>query len=328
MAFNITTFQSKNKLGFLKSSNFIIQIMRPPWAQNDPGFKEIDLVYLAHAVTLPGVQVLTNESRIYGQGPMVKMPYDIGTTDTTINFYVDGAGKTLHYFYEWLKNIVNLSHTQNEVRTGALSNQVSYRKDYTTKIEIMLYGDRPPNGVNPEDHDDAALSIYTLYDAFPTGVTEPVLSWNMGSEILGFGVTFAYRSFEVKKFEPDSPSGIAGNGTLPPIAVPRSLSDYPPQFGASSQRALSNHNNYATNLRDRLTQIHPISSSRILNNTQRTIRENEIYATTLNILNTKNDLKRRIEGIKGLNQSISRGIEQDIKGSIGNARNPRDAFKW
>ena len=119
MAFNIQDFKVSTEMGFLKPSNFIVYIYPPKWVTRK-GIEPPDLAYLAAAASLPGIQILTQESKIYGQGPTVKMAYDIATTDITLKFYADGDGDSLAYFYDWLRNIVNLSHTQDQVRLYVL----------------------------------------------------------------------------------------------------------------------------------------------------------------------------------------------------------------
>lgn len=137
MAFSIQQFASKTAAGFLKPSNFLVYIYYPEWALARRDYNNFDLAYLASATSLPGVQVLTEPSRLYGQGPVVEMPYDIGVTEITIKFYVDSSGSSLAYFYDWVRNIVNLSHNQIDPRGGAFSNQLSYRSEYATNIEIL-----------------------------------------------------------------------------------------------------------------------------------------------------------------------------------------------
>lgn len=216
MAFNIQDFKVSTEMGFLKPSNFIVYIYPPKWVTRK-GIEPPDLAYLAAAASLPGIQILTQESKIYGQGPTVKMAYDIATTDITLKFYADGDGDSLAYFYDWLRNIVNLSHTQDQVRSGAFSNQLSYRSEYITKIDIMMFGDklRSP-GADPQD---GSVLIFSMYEAFPLSISEPGLDWQAGNDILSFNVTFTYKSFEYKKLEQPRP-----NPTELRIPVPPSFS--------------------------------------------------------------------------------------------------------
>ena len=123
MAFSIEEFKSSTQHGFLKPSNFLVHIATPQCIQRVQDNEALDipnLIYLTAAASLPGMQILTTENKIYGQGPTVKMPYDIGVTDITLKFYVDAGSKSMVYFYNWLRNVVNLSHRQDEARQGAL----------------------------------------------------------------------------------------------------------------------------------------------------------------------------------------------------------------
>ena len=89
MAFSIEEFKSSTQHGFLKPSNFLVYIATPQCILNLKDSEAIDranLIYLTAAASLPGIQILTTETKIYGQGPTVKMPYDIGVTDITLKF--------------------------------------------------------------------------------------------------------------------------------------------------------------------------------------------------------------------------------------------------
>ena len=185
MAFSIEEFKSSTQHGFLKPSNFLVHIATPQCIQRVQDNEALDipnLIYLTAAASLPGMQILTTENKIYGQGPTVKMPYDIGVTDITLKFYVDAGSKSMVYFYNWLRNVVNLSHRQDEARQGAFSNQVSYRKDYETNINILLYGNRMRG--NDTDDYEGSTTIFTLYDAYPISIVEPQLDWQSGNEIM------------------------------------------------------------------------------------------------------------------------------------------------
>ena len=327
MAFNIEKFKSATSTGFLRPSNFLVYILPPTWALNTE--YDFNLAYLTSATSLPGVQLLTQESRIYGAGPVVKMPYDIATTDITMTFYVDAGGKSINYFYEWLRNVVNLSHDQMQVRSGAFSNQIAYRSWYSTKIDIMLFNDKP--GGNPDSPQDASLAIYTLFDAYPISISEPALSWSAGNEILQFSVTFSYRSFERTEVNlPQTRSINIPKVPLPPdvpqapsrpIPVPPALSHEPPQ--SSSRQAgkaftngkLQGINDFARSLRDGAMNVRTQSVSKV-NDVRKATMNNEFVQAGINILNTANEIKGTLGTLSQLNSSLKKGLLQDIKGSV------------
>ena len=328
MAFSVEKFKSQTSGGFLRPSNFLVYIYPPPWALNTAD--KFDIAYLTAGASLPGMQIITQDARLYGAGPLVKMPYDVATTDTTMTFYVDANGNSINYFYEWLRNIVNLSHDQYEVRSGAYSNQISYRNWYSTNIDIMLFNDRP-NGDPVESPQDAALAMYTLFDAFPINVSEPTLSWQSGNEILQFTATFTYRSFERTLINPPAVRGIdtpaiplPGQVNVPPampIPEPPVLSHDPPQTSSKqSGKAFNNTklqsiNDYAKSLRDKSMKIRTESVSKV-NDIRDKIMNSEYLQTGLNILNTANDIKKTVGTLKGLNSSLKNTLIQNLKGAV------------
>lgn len=328
MAFNVEKFKSQTSGGFLRPSNFLVYIYPPSWAKETED--RFDIAYLTSATSLPGMQILTQDARIYGAGPLVKMPYDVATTDVTMTFYVDANGKSINYFYEWLKNIVNLSHDQTQVRSGAYSNQVAYRSWYSTSIDIMLFNDRP-NGDPTESAQDSALAIYTLFDAYPINVSEPGLSWQSGNEILQFSVTFTYRSFERTVVNPPAVRGIntpaipiPGQVGIPPakpIPEPPTLSHEPPQSSSrQAGKAFSNPklqavNDFARSLREKSTRIRTNSVSKV-NEAREAIMNNDFVQSGINILNTANDVKKTVGTLKGLNSSLKNSLIRDLKGAV------------
>lgn len=353
MAFNISEWQAHNKQGFLKPSNFLVYIYPPNWALRDidtwdPGSNGgPDLAWLAAGATLPGLQILTTESRLYGQGPMVKMPYDIAATDINLKFYVDGTSKSMLFFYDWLRNVVNLSHTQDQVRSGAFSQQISYRADYTTKIDIMLYGDMLRDV--DSDPQDGALTIFTMYDAFPISIGETSLDWQSGNEIMTFNVTFSYRSFEWNwlglpvDYNPMIRAGMPTNAEIdaaiagiPPAQLqpvpPVNLSEQKPQSkkaaenkDGGTQSTLSKINAFATNVRETSKSIRTESVSQ-LKNVESQIFNNEYVKTAQNVIGAVNDVRKTLGVLKGLNNTFKSDLRQQLN-SVTGGRSLNNLFK-
>lgn len=313
MAFSIEKFKSATSGGFVKPSNFLVYILPPTWALNTE--YDFNLAYLTSSATLPGVQLITQEARLYGAGPIVKMPYDIATTDITMTFYVDADGISINYFYEWLRNVINLSHDQTQVRSGAFSNQVAYRSWYATSIDIMLFNDKP--GGDIDSPQDAALAIYTLFDAYPISIAEPSLSWQSGNEVLQFNVTFSYRSFE--RTVVNLPATRSINDSQVP--VPPTLSHEPPQKSSrQSGKAFTNTrlqavNDYARSLRDGAMSVRTQSVSKV-NDFRNAVMNNEFIQTGVNILNTANEVKKTLGTLRGLNNSLKKNLINDLKGAV------------
>ena len=327
MAFNIEKFKSATSSGFIKPSNFLVYILPPTWALNTE--YDFNLAYLTSSATLPGMQLITQEARLYGAGPIVKMPYDIATTDITMTFYVDADGISINYFYERLRNAINLSHDQTQVRSGAFSNQVAYRSWYATSIDIMLFNDKP--GGDPESPQDAALAIYTLFDAYPVSVAEPSLSWQSGNEVLQFSVTFTYRSFERTIVNVPATRTIniprvpvppdVDQAPARPVPVPPTLSHEPPQKSSrQSGKAFTNTrlqavNDYARSLRDGAMSVRTQSVSKV-NDFRNAVMNNEFVQTGINILNTANEVKKTLGTLRGRNSSLKKNLIQDLKGAV------------
>lgn len=336
MAFSIQDWKSATEVGFLRPSNFLVYIYPPAWAMKDGGAQKWNgpnLAYLAASTALPGVQVLTTESRLYGQGPMVKMPYDIGVTDITLKFYVDATAKSMAYFYDWLRNVVNLSHVQNEARSGAFSNQISYRQDYTTRIDIMLYQDN--NKAREAGEQDGSTIIFTLYDAFPLSISETTLDWQASGEILAFNVTFSFRSFEYKLLDTVIAStNLKGTGsTLPLNAGPVDLTYRKPQSTDQSQGGLgqapgstgtsdaaqtplSRLNSFAGNLRENSQNVRMQAVS-VVKQVESTIYNNEYIKTAQNIVGATNDVKKTLGILSNLNNSFKNSLKQQLKSVTG-----------
>lgn len=321
MAFSIKDWQSTTQVGFLRPSNFLVYIYPPAWAMRDGGTQKWngpDLAYLAAATTLPGVQILTTENKIYGQGPMVKMPYDIGVTDINLKFYADATGKSMAYFYDWVRNIVNLSHDQGQVRSGAFSNQLSYRQDYATRIDIMLYQDRMKT--KQSDPQDGSLMIFTLYDAFPVTISETSLDWQAGNEVMAFNVTFAYRSFEHRILGgPSAGSPLKGVGAPQFIEPgPIELSEKPPQFDPPGgiEGGLSKINSFAQNMRENSQKIRTQSVS-TLKDVESTIYNNEYIKTAQNVVGAVSDVKKTLGILRNLNNSFKNDLKNQLKSVTG-----------
>jgi len=344
MAFDIDKWKSVHTAGFLRSSNYIALIYPPQWAYAESEkWWGPDLAYLISATSLPGVQIATTESRLYGQGPLVKMPYDILITDIQMKLYVDATGRSIPFFHDWVRNIVNLSHVQNEPRFGAFSNQISYRSEYATRIDILVYGDKPR--VSSGELADGALMIYSLYDAFPVSVSEASLDWQAGGEIMTFNVSWAYRSFEYKLLEDVAPTikstavriqqpkstSASDAGTAPtrvplnvsnptvPTAVPVDLSNGPPQVNTTAKRpesGLARINKTASNIRESSQKVRTQSVS-LIKNVESVIYNNEYIKAAENIVGTINDVRKTVGVLAKLNNTLKSDLKQQLTTATG-----------
>jgi hypothetical protein len=183
-SFDISEFKNNGMAdGFLQSHYFLVMINRPAWSSKDTRF----LMYLASAATLPGSQIITADERVTGYGLPQKIPFDVGHTDVNINFYSDGAGESVAFFEEWLRNTV--SYGGDNIK-GAERGELQYPDHYTTTVQIFQYNER---------HAAGEVLRYTLEEAFPVNISEQNLEWSGDGALTSRSVTFAFRDYKVSK---------------------------------------------------------------------------------------------------------------------------------
>ena len=187
MSFNIEEFKSNGaKYGFLRSSYFLAAIARPPKFYN--GKNTRFLTYLCSAVELPGMQIITSEERVRGQGPARKIPYDITKTDVSLTFYADGNGESLAFFDEWIRSIVSFGNPVDPYK-GAMYGEVQYPDVYETNLELYVY--------NPASSTE--ILKYTLERAYPTGMTGIQMNWSDADQIATITVPFTFQTYRLEK---------------------------------------------------------------------------------------------------------------------------------
>tara|TARA_Y100000296_G_scaffold37916_1_gene43879 strand:- start:1886 stop:2533 length:648 start_codon:yes stop_codon:yes gene_type:complete len=182
MAFKIQNLEGTlTKSGIAFQSHFAVSFTAPPIANKFklgiPGTVLAgDLIFRCDQAEIPGRQVATAETRIYG--PMRKIAYTQLFTDITISFICSHDLREKIFFDAWQEQIVG------QVDNPAKRYDMAYYEDYTTDITI-------------EQFDSAGNSMYgvTLFDALPTTVAPLPLNWAT-NEIHRVQISFAYHHWE------------------------------------------------------------------------------------------------------------------------------------
>lgn len=290
MAFNISEFKSQNKFGFLKPAYFLARINPPPWNRGLPR----DFLYLIAAATLPGVQILTQESKIYGQGPTVKMPYDIGVTDMTMRIYASGNGQSIKYFYDWVRAVVNLDIDQvGGEFGGAFSNQISYRNEYVTSVDIIVFSETGSEVIQ-----------CTLHDAYPVSIAETALDRGSTGEVMTFNVTWAFRAYTMKT----SPVPAYGGGGGTPAG----------DIGNQATEPQTQSSSIARQLRENAMMMTPPTSSSL----------SEISSTLSNAFSSAvgllgggiSSVSSTLNSLSSINSTLN-SIESQLSGAVSAVKN-------
>lgn len=173
------------RTGLLKSSNFLVRFNAPLVVPQDKTFPET-ITMLAKSASTPGLTLITSEERPWGQGSAFKIPYDAAHGDIQVTFYLDPKYRTYDFFLAWLKNIVPMLPNLRSAMGGLYDNEVRYRKDYISDINIYHFSE------------NAQVASFKLLEAYPVSITEMNLDWANGQELSTFTVTFAYRAFKLE----------------------------------------------------------------------------------------------------------------------------------
>lgn len=155
---------------------------------------ESQLMLYAEAVNLPGVNVVTGETRRYGFGPNVRYAKDINFNDVAVTFIGDGAGIILKVFSDWMNGIVKFDDfTTPSTKLENAPFFFRYKKEYVaTEFFITVFNER-----NDE------IAVYYLEDAFPTSIGDINLNWGSTNQLARFTVNFTYTRWTQKSVAAD-----------------------------------------------------------------------------------------------------------------------------
>jgi hypothetical protein len=133
------------------------------------------------SVRLPGVVLDTYETRRYGVGPQIATTTNARFAPFSATILADGDMNLHGVFVNWLNAIFDgFSNRSNSSPTYL----VNYKSEYSTDIGVLVY-----------NNDGFIKTRYIFHDAFPIGMSEPVLSWNSRNELYKFDISFAYTNW-------------------------------------------------------------------------------------------------------------------------------------
>ena len=167
-----------------------------------PGDTPRLLSYLCNTASLPGITFQGIPVKRQAIGPEEFFPLAPTYEDVQLGFLVDGAGKVLQFFHQWMQNIVNVN-PDNPIK-GAYPWEVYYRDNYAIDIDIYWLNETG----------DAIIGV-TLREAFPISMGSVALSWMDNDSVAQLPITFKYKSWTSTLFdtsgsglEPDRGSSI------------------------------------------------------------------------------------------------------------------------
>lgn len=182
--------------GVAKTSHFQISIPLMPDAvpSRFSGHDRL-LALRCESAELPGRQLVTNDSRIYG--PVYKTPYQSLYQDITLNFIETGDFFIRDFFEIWMNGIFN-----------SVTNMLNFPRSYRTDISITQYDmfstSNTPNARGNFEGGEGLDRIATWHvlNAFPSAVNQMPVAWTEE----GFhrvSVTISYEYYLMSK--PDKP---------------------------------------------------------------------------------------------------------------------------
>ena len=173
------------KYGVVRTNLFSVN-MYPPRIIQSADFAPEELKLFAENINLPGVQLGTTSTRRYGIGPQQKIVNDYSFNDISIQFIVDGGGRIMSFLKTWMNKIVRFEDFF-VVPEGRGSQSMlepymfEYKDNYQSQIDINVYN---------ETRDQ--VMTYSLYEAFPLGISDISLGWGNTDELMRVTVPFAF----------------------------------------------------------------------------------------------------------------------------------------
>ena len=164
--------------GLAYNDKYMVTLNKPP-GFDLPGQMAMRkrLTMLCDTATLPTKSLATFEKTIYG--PVKAMPYRMTFTEASMSFILTDSMNEKKYFDEWQNKIV-------DQKTGNLG----FFDDYVCDITIQKFGRTANNS------DENPTYSVTLFDAWPSIVSEIQLSHSGGTEAMKLPVTFQFKKWE------------------------------------------------------------------------------------------------------------------------------------
>ena len=180
--------------GVAYNDKYQVTLTKPPAFELPGGIQMREhLTMLCDTATLPTKSLATFEKSIYG--PVKAMPYRMTFTEASMSFIMTDSMGEKHYFDAWQNMIV-------DQKTG----NVGFFNDYICDITISKFG-RAAN-----DFEDRPTYEVTLFDAWPSIVSEVQLSHSGGTEAMKLPVTFQFKKWKSRYPQPGPATGAGPRG--------------------------------------------------------------------------------------------------------------------
>jgi hypothetical protein len=193
--FNIRDFSAHmNANGLMRNNKFLVRMPYPIGFDPVPALKETSryMELWCDSTSLPGININTAEVKRYGYGPIEKMGVAPTFNNVTMTFISDRKAAVHSFFYNWTKLIANhdartydfSSLTGIPAPVTARPYEITYKKGYTSNIEIFVY----------DDNGNVSLKV-TLREAFPVSMGEIQLNWTDTDDFVKIPISFSYTDF-------------------------------------------------------------------------------------------------------------------------------------
>ena len=168
-----------NAQGGIAYNDKYLVTLGPPAGFGLPGggIMRRQLSFLCDTATLPTKSLATFEKSIYG--PVKAMPYRMTFTEASMSFIMTDSMNEKKYFDAWQNKIV-------DQQTGNLG----FFDDYVCDISIKKFGRTAGSIGNTPTYE------VTLFDAWPSIVSEIQLSHSGGTEAMKLPITFQFKKWK------------------------------------------------------------------------------------------------------------------------------------
>ena len=206
---------SISALGVAKTSHFTFNSGKVFQAGGQYSGVEQLLSARCESTELPGRQLVSNDSRIYG--PTYKTPYQSVYQELTLTFVETQNFAIRGFFDAWMDQIFNSY-------TNLLQYPNAYRVDssltqYDTFITGAVDKGKPPVPPAPTSS-LREIAEWTLYNTFPTAVNQMPVSWSEDG-LHRTTVTLAFEYYQLSTGYQPIPNGISpGILKTPSVDVP------------------------------------------------------------------------------------------------------------
>jgi hypothetical protein len=174
--------------GVAKTSHFQVTIPTIPGILSTqfPNYSRL-LAFRCESAELPGRQLATQDTRIYG--PVYKIPYQSLYQEVTLTFLETQDLFIRQFFEAWIDGVLE-----------STTNLLNYFNTFVTDISITQFD------VTRKTGEDSLHTIakWSLLNAYPTNINQMPLAWSED----GFHrvtITLAYQYYEMSRFERNTP---------------------------------------------------------------------------------------------------------------------------